>query len=800
MAAGGAAAESPSMDTDTDTDDSLGCRLKWGHRSFVLEAVEEDGSQLEHASNELRGDKAVVMEAVKQYGKALEHAHPTLQGDKDVVLEAVKQSTKAFEYAGRTLRSNKDVVLEAVKLNGSALRYADPTLQSDKDVVLEAAKQNYPAFKYADPTLRGDRDFVVKVVEQNGLALEYADPTLRSDKDVVLQAVKQNGDAFEYAARTTLRGDKDVVLEAVKQNGRSLLYADPGLRRNKDVVLEAVKRSGLALRYAGPTLRDDRDFVVKVVEQNGLALKYADPTMQSDEHVVLEAVKQNGDAFEYAGRRLRGDKHFALKAVKNGTRAFRHADAAVRDDQDFVLEAAKLDCAALHWAGDAVRRGLVGDLLGIPTAVCPPPGVGAWREAFGRRATDEELEAAKSSERKGEYALIEEVGMGVEGVVHKAVHVDTRLVFALKVFKEEENHLPDLPELMGVSDQVRRNARSSGRNSECAIPPDKLLTVSEQLRRNARSCSRSSIRCEGRLMHTLSHPERLGFVECFKCGEDECLVLQLLDTTLYEWIRNKGQADDGTLWRWAVQLFSYLTDLAADELVHCDVCPHNVLLHNGNLVLCDYGQVAKPGPDGPRGHVEYHPPSVSTTGYTPATDVYAAMATLLAAATGRRPDDWEKDAGMGEVIRGLKGVVKMKPFLLEWWEMCRKLDWRPDCLNLPSLGSAKYLLSRLQCATLRRPLGFQEHVRLTRRLVFSDGAYVERGEECVVVYTPPFSGHDSELWIEDLAGAPVARAVVLCGGRAFGVLATDINPPLPAVSPPDPCPGGTSPRAAPPGN
>jgi hypothetical protein len=97
---------------------------------------------MEWASEELRNNRAFVLEAVKQNGLELQFASKQFRNDKQVVLEAVKQDGDAIRYASEQLKNDKDIVLEAVKQNGLALYYASEQLKNDKDIVLEAVKQN----------------------------------------------------------------------------------------------------------------------------------------------------------------------------------------------------------------------------------------------------------------------------------------------------------------------------------------------------------------------------------------------------------------------------------------------------------------------------------------------------------------------------------------------------------------------------------------------------------------------------------------------------------------------------------
>ena len=60
--------------------------------------------------------------------------------DKSFVLEAVKQDGLALEYADESLQKDKSIVLEAVKQDGVALEYADESLQKDPDIIKAAKK------------------------------------------------------------------------------------------------------------------------------------------------------------------------------------------------------------------------------------------------------------------------------------------------------------------------------------------------------------------------------------------------------------------------------------------------------------------------------------------------------------------------------------------------------------------------------------------------------------------------------------------------------------------------------------
>jgi hypothetical protein len=230
------------------------------YREIVMAAVKKNGSALEYASKELRGNKEVVLAAVQQDWRALQNASDELKRDHEVVMAAVGEHGDALQYASKKLKRDHEVVMAAVKKNGSALQYASEDLRGDKEVVMAAVRQGSTwCLEYASEDLRGNKDVVMAAVQHNAFALSHASKGLRGDKKVVLAAVKYSGLALSYASEG-LRGDKEFVLEAVKKKGSALQYASEDLRGNKDVVMAAVQQDGSALQYASKELKRDPEF------------------------------------------------------------------------------------------------------------------------------------------------------------------------------------------------------------------------------------------------------------------------------------------------------------------------------------------------------------------------------------------------------------------------------------------------------------------------------------------------------------------------------------------------------------
>jgi hypothetical protein len=172
----------------------------WSNKPYVLKKVENCGTDLRHASKELKVDKDVVFLALTQNPWALQHASDKLKGDKDVVLLAlIKDSIAALFYASNELKGDKGLVLLAVEQNGMALQYASDKLKGDKDVVVTAVKQNVKSLKYASYTLQC-YDVVLAAVKENADALKYVSNELKSDKEFILKAMKENNWALQYAS------------------------------------------------------------------------------------------------------------------------------------------------------------------------------------------------------------------------------------------------------------------------------------------------------------------------------------------------------------------------------------------------------------------------------------------------------------------------------------------------------------------------------------------------------------------------------------------------------------------------
>ena len=133
------------------------------NKELVLVAVNKKGTELFHASDELKGDKEVVMAAVSNDGDALASARGGLNDDKEIVLAAVNQSGTALRAASERLKIDEDVVRAAVNQNGFALYdiyWLSDEIPFYKEIALAAIQKNKKVCDAVSPKFVNDEDII----------------------------------------------------------------------------------------------------------------------------------------------------------------------------------------------------------------------------------------------------------------------------------------------------------------------------------------------------------------------------------------------------------------------------------------------------------------------------------------------------------------------------------------------------------------------------------------------------------------------------------------------------------------
>jgi len=172
-------------------------------REVVAAAVRSRGSNLIHASKELRGDKGLALLAIESIHYPQEnvgcndngvfmHLSDELRADREVVAAALEEDATsehmhlgfaeggALRRASETLRNDEGFVLEAVRRFGSPIHDAPRHLREDADVILTALR-HHPHMELGGCKCRG------RGLSPGILGIECA-PQLRCQKEFVLKA------------------------------------------------------------------------------------------------------------------------------------------------------------------------------------------------------------------------------------------------------------------------------------------------------------------------------------------------------------------------------------------------------------------------------------------------------------------------------------------------------------------------------------------------------------------------------------------------------------------------------------
>ena len=205
-------------------------------------------------------------------------------------------------------------------------------------------------------------------------------------------------------------------------------------------------------------------------------------------------------------------------------------------------------------------------------------------------------------ERIGEYRLVEKIGSGAMGVVYLAEQGSLARLVALKVIREE------LAGTLGAEQRFEREARALAR---------------------------------------IQHP---GIVRLLGFGREEgvrFLAMELVPgQSLAEVMGGRRSLEPVQVAQWGFELARALARVHASGLLHRDVKPSNVRIHeDGHAVLADFG-LSRPADlasvsrtEGFAGSLGYaSPEQVRASGELDGTtDVYSLAATLYHALAGRPP-------------------------------------------------------------------------------------------------------------------------------------------------------------------
>ena len=351
----------------------------------VLAAIQEDFRAFSYASEEAQGREEVKFQywlsRVQEKGTDLKDAPDEVKANIDIVAAAVQQDMSALDFASNHIKTSKVMQgilfeggaygfwLAKVKADGMILRDAPEMFRRDRLMVIAAVQQHGGALKFASEELQSDlelndisHDYWWSKMMEYGIHMLNEETT--SDLLSVLQEgetqiqdvafahwlskVKEDGANLRFAPMR-YRADRIVVTEAVQHNSwdSPLRYASEAMQNDKAIAMTAIQHDGSAFKYSSVRLQNDKDVLhcywLTKAKHNGLCLRYAPSEIRSDKKIVLAAVHQDGEALKFAAVEFTRDKDVVLEAVKHDPNATKYVHEDLKRDPDILVAAGMFD-------------------------------------------------------------------------------------------------------------------------------------------------------------------------------------------------------------------------------------------------------------------------------------------------------------------------------------------------------------------------------------------------------------------------------------------------------------------------
>jgi serine/threonine-protein kinase len=260
----------------------------------------------------------------------------------------------------------------------------------------------------------------------------------------------------------------------------------------------------------------------------------------------------------------------------------------------------------------------------------------------------------------GNYRLVDFIGAGGMGEVHRAMHLVTGRVAAVKI-----------------------------------------LTAGGQS-----PATRERFRNEARIQATLSHPHIVTLYDFFEAEGSACIAMEYVGGASLEQMLRAGPIEHGQALRWFAQIADAVSYVHQRGIVHRDLKPNNIKIDDqGRVKLLDFG-IAKSG-DSPKlttdgnviGTLHYlAPEQVRGAAATPSSDIWALGVVLYEMVTGRVP--FASDTLTGVMMRILNGSYEPPSVIVQQLPrdidriVARCLEGKPD----KRYPSAAALLSDVRAA------------------------------------------------------------------------------------------------------
>lgn len=161
--------------------------------------------------------------------------------DYDVVSEAVNNDPSALQYASESLRDDDGFISELAIGNIQLIEHCSERLKNDREIakyLLDNYGRSYEVMSYLGGEILNDEEFMLGYLENEPHCLQYASDSIKDNKEVVIKLVSGNGYVLEYAS-DRLKNDTEVVLEAVKSAENIGLVIEHSSQRIQKIIENA---------------------------------------------------------------------------------------------------------------------------------------------------------------------------------------------------------------------------------------------------------------------------------------------------------------------------------------------------------------------------------------------------------------------------------------------------------------------------------------------------------------------------------------------------------------------------------
>lgn len=233
----------------------------------------------------------------------------------------------------------------------------------------------------------------------------------------------------------------------------------------------------------------------------------------------------------------------------------------------------------------------------------------------------------------GKYRIESILGQGGFGITYLATQVSLGRKVAIKEFFMKEH--------------CNRNTTSS------------FVSVGSQGSEDIVRRYREKFMKEALLIAGVEHKHIVRIIDTFEENGTAYYVMNYhANGSLQEYVKKNGALPEAKALNYTRQLCDALRHIHANNILHLDVKPSNIMIDNdGNLVLIDFGiskhydEVDHQTTSTPVGRSKGYAPFEQYIGgemkkFTPATDIYSAAATLLYMLTATRPPEPDEISDM----------------------------------------------------------------------------------------------------------------------------------------------------------